>query len=124
MGRQILLILPALVGGAAMAWSMHRSHFFLSELSATGFLWVVTLLGPFVFVGVVAWRTRRGFIPVALAVAPALLLIASPIACIADRFSEGCLYILMLSPIYLWAIVAVAAVLELATRRRLSSEAV
>lgn len=106
-----------------MAWAIYQSHF-LSVPDPTSLLWTIALLGPFVFVGAVAWRSRQGLIPAALAVLPALLLSGSPVACIASDYAEGCAYILALSPLYLWAVVAVAAVLELGSRRRRTSEAV
>lgn len=112
-----LIVLPALFGGAAMAWAICRSHF-LSMPDANSLLWTIALLGPFVFVGAVAWRSRQGLLPAALAVLPALLLSGSPVACIASHYDEGCAYILVLSPLYLWIVVAVAAVLELGSRRR------
>ena len=122
MRRQLLFVLPALVGGVSMAWSINETHF-LADLSAASVVWAVALLGPFTFTGIVAWRSRRGFIPGALAILPALLLAASPVACLADKLGEGCQYILALSPIYLWTVVAAAALLELGSRRRPLSEA-
>lgn len=120
MRRQLLLVLPALIGGIAMAWSIHLSHFFQAPGAAT-LVWAVVLLGPFIFVGVVAWRSRRGFIPAVMVVFPALLLAALPLGCFAEGFGEGCQYFLVLSPIYLWVIVAVAALLEIGTRYRSTS---
>ena len=117
------IVLPALIGSAAMAWAIYQSHF-LSTSDATSLLWTIALLGPFVFVGAVAWRSRQGLVPAALAVLPALLLSGSPVACIAVDYDEGCDYILALSPLYLWAVVAIAAILELGSRRRRPSEAV
>jgi hypothetical protein len=118
-----LIVLPALIGGAATAWAIHQSNFF-SMSDATSLLWTIALLGPFVFVGAVAWRSSQGLLLAALAVLPALLLSGSPAACIAVDYDEGCAYILALSPLYLWAVVAVAALLELGSRRRRPSEAV
>lgn len=103
-----------------MAWSIHLSHF-LQAPGAESLLWAFVLLGPYIFVGVVAWRSRRGFIPAAIVVFPALLLAASPFGCFAEGFGEGCQYFLVLSPVYLWVIVAVAALLEIRTRHRYTS---
>jgi hypothetical protein len=119
MRRQLLLVLPALTGGLAMAWSIHLSYF-LRDPGAASLVWAVVLLGPFIFVGVVAWRSRRGFIPAVIVVFPALLLAAAPFACFTEGFGEGCQYFLVLSPIYLWVVVAVAALLEIGTRHRSS----
>lgn len=53
-----------------------------------------------------------------LVLVPAFLLSAPPEACFSMGFSEGCQYLLVFSPLYLWLIVAGSAVLELATRRK------
>ena len=121
MRRKLLLILPALIGGLAMAWSIHLSHF-LQEPTATNLLWAIALLGPFMFAGLIAWRSRPGFIPAAIVVIPTLLLAGSPFACFSDSFGEGCQYLLALSPVYLWIVVAVTALLEVGTRRRSASD--
>ena len=105
-----------------MGWSIYRSYF-LFEFNAPSLLWAVVLLGPYVFVAVVAWRSRRGLIAAALAVFPALLLVGPPFMCHAIEFGEGCLYLLVLSPLYLWLVVAAAALLELGSRRSAASEA-
>lgn len=120
--RRLLLTTPATLGGLAMAWSLHASGF-ANFPKPTSFLWAAVLLCPFLFVAVVAWRSRAGTFPSFLAVLPALLLAAAPLACISDRFSEGCQYLLVLSPIYLWTVVAIAAILELWTRRPLFRKA-
>lgn len=119
--RRLLLIAPATLGGVAMAWSLHASRL-ASFPATTSVLWAAVLLCPFLFVVVVAWRSRAGALPSILAVVPALLLAAAPLACISDRFGEGCQYLLVLSPIYLWTVVAVAAIFELWTRHVLVSE--
>ena len=122
MPRQLLLILPALAGGLAMAWSIYRSYF-LFEFNAGSLLWAVVLLGPYVVVAVVAWRSRRGLIAAVLAVFPALLQAGPPFTCFAIEFGEGCLYLLVLSPLDLWLVVAATALLELGSRRSVASEA-
>ncbi len=121
MQSRALYVLPATIGCLAMAWSIHLSNAF-AETDATGLAWRLVLLGPFVFVGAVAWRARPGPSASALAVLPALLLMASPVTCLVDGFGEGCQYVLVLSPIYLWAIVGLAAILELWTRKSALSQ--
>ena len=72
-----------------MAWNLHASGL-ANFPAATSFLWAAVLLCPFLFVAVVAWRSRAGAFPGILAVLAAFLLAAAPLACISDRFSEGC----------------------------------
>jgi hypothetical protein len=121
MMRRLLLTAPAAIGGAGMAWSLYASSLF--SFSADTFsVWATVSLGPYLFVAVVAWRSRTGVLPGVLAVTLALLLTPPPLACISDRFGEGCQYLLVLSPFYLWAVVAVAAILEPWTRRPPASE--
>ena len=115
MQRQLLLVLPALVGGVAMAWSIYQSHFL--PATAASLVWAMVLLGPFIFCSVVAWRSRQGGISASSAVLPALLLAAAPLVCFADGFTESSQFLLLLSPLYLWVVVAVAALLELNTRK-------
>jgi len=101
-----------------MAWSLQKS-LFLKELSAPSIVWMAVLIGPFIFVGVMAWRSRQGFAPAAIFAALSVLLAGIPYACFDENFGEGCQNILVLSPIYLWAVVAIAALLEIFTRRQL-----
>jgi len=113
MQRQLFLVLPALAGGVAMAWCIYQSHFLPTNVASL--VWAVVFLGPFTFVGVVAWRSRKG--SAIAAVLPALLLAAIPLVCFSDGFTEGSQFLLLLSPLYLWVVVAVTAVLELTTRK-------
>lgn len=117
MQRQLLLILPALMGGAAMVFTIYQSNFLLG-LIALNLVWIAVLLCPFIFVGALAWRSRRGLIPQSMVIFLALLLAASPFGCIVDVFREGFTYLLALSPIYLWIIVAVASLIDIFTRNR------
>lgn len=116
MGRKLFLILPAAAGAALMAWSIHQSQF-VSDTRAASLVWAMVLLAPFVCLGAMAWRSRQGWVQALMVVVPELLLAALPFVCLNEGFGEGSQFLLLFSPLYLWGVVAIAVLLEIATRQ-------
>jgi hypothetical protein len=123
MHRSLLLLLPATLGGTAMAWTMYHALFIPAELNGRSFLWAIALLGPFVFAAAVALRPRRDLSSaISVAVVPAIFLGLSPAACFLGEFGEGCQYTLVLSPLYLWMVVGVTALVDAASPQSSAQE--
>jgi hypothetical protein len=115
-GGRLLLALPSLLGTMSMLWILHETHFFSIGYG-------IVLLTPFLIVGFMAWHACSGIASTISILCATLLLWALPLACYKEGFSEGCQYMLALSPIYLWPIVGIAAIVNIFISSRIATTA-
>jgi FtsH-binding integral membrane protein len=102
------LAVPSIAAAIAMYWALHRMGFTRSGVTGESVLWIVALVGPFLFSAAFAYPRRRNLATsLAFAILPAMCLAMPIIACAQVGFGEGCGYLLALAPIYLWPVVGV-----------------
>lgn len=111
MYRRLLAIIPSVLGALAIAWVVEAGALLVGQPLKVKLGWYMVWLGPYVATSTLAlplrkWQTAS----LIFAVVPPVLVSAPLGGCI--TFPGACEYLIVLLPVYTWAIVLMVALLS------------